>query len=144
MQAVSYTAAIANGGKLWKPRIIREIRNSETGAKEVIRPVQRGTLAASAKNIALVREGMYCAVNETGGGASRARLTELTVSGKTGTAEVGTRENHNKNTWFIGFAELPSGRLAAIAVLVLKGDFGNITAAPLAAEMFRCAAELKL
>lgn len=144
LQAVSYTAAIANGGKLWQPRLIREIRNPETGVKKVISPVLRGSLSASEKNIALVREGMYCAVNESGGGAYRARVEGLAVSGKTGTAEVGTRENHSKNTWFVGFAELPSGRLAAIAVLVLKGDFGNSTAAPLAAEMFCCAAELKL
>ena len=144
IQAVSYTAAIANGGSLWKARLVKEIRNPETGQVTVIQPELRGRLKASPENIAIVREGLYRAVNEPGGGASRARLPDLTICGKTGTAEVGSRENHTKNTWFIGFAELPSGRLTAIAVLVLKGEAGNKTAAPLAAEMFRTAARLNL
>ena len=144
LQAASYVAAIANGGMLWRPYLVREIRNPELRKRTVTRPVLRGKLAATPQNIAFVREGMYLAVNEAGGGAGRARLSEIVVSGKTGTAEVGPRDKRTKNTWFIGFAELPSGRMVAVAVLILKGEAGNKTAAPVAAEMFRYAAELKL
>ena len=144
IQAACYAAAIANGGSLWKARLVREIRNPETGQVTTVQPELRGKLKASPENIAIVREGMYQAVNEPGGGAFRARLPDLTVCGKTGTAEVGSRENRTKNTWFTGFAELPSGRLAAVAVLILKGEAGNKTAAPLGAEMFRTAAGLNL
>lgn len=144
IQAVSYTAALANGGKLWTPRLVREIRNPETGRKEVFPPVLRGQLKASPENIEIVREGMFQAVNAPGGGAARARLTGLKVYGKTGTAEIGSKDNRTKNTWFIGFAQLPSGRMLAVAVLVFKGEAGNKTAAPLAAEMFRFASALKL
>ena len=144
IQAVSYAAALANGGKLWTPRLVREVRNPETGRKEMIRPVLRGRLQASPENIEIVRDGMFRAVNDPGGGAARARLPGLTVYGKTGTAEVGSKDNRTKNTWFIGFAKLPSGRLVAVAVLVFKGEAGNRTAAPLAAEMLRFADGLKL
>ncbi len=144
LQAACYAAAIANGGSLWQPRLVREIRNPETRRRLTPRPVLRGKLRASPQNIAIVREGMFRAVNESGGGARSARLKEISVSGKTGTAEVGSQENRTKNTWFIGFAELPSGRLVAISVLVLRGESGNKTAAPLAGEMFRTAFELNL
>jgi len=144
IQAVSYAAALANGGKLWTPYLVRAVRNPETGWKETIRPVLRGRLKASPENIEIVRDGMFRAVNAPGGGAARARLQGMTVYGKTGTAEVGSKDNRTKNTWFIGFAKLPSGRLLAVAVLVFKGEAGNKTAAPLAAEMLRFAAALNL
>ena len=144
LQAVSYMAAIANDGKLWTPILVKGIRNPETGKKTVFKPVLRGHLNASSENIAIVREGMFRAVNEPGGGAGRADVEGLNVIGKTGTAEVGSLENRTKNTWFIGCAQLPSGRQIALAVLVLKGEAGNKTAAPLAAEMFRTAMKLKL
>ena len=144
LQAACYTAAIANGGKLWQPRLVREIRDPETQKSQTVRPVLRGKLKASPQSIAMVREGMFCAVNDSGGGARRAWLKEVAVSGKTGTAEVGPRENRHKNTWFTGFAELPSGRTVAVTVLILHGESGNRTAAPAAAEMIRTAFELGL
>jgi len=144
LQAVSYMAAIANGGKLWTPRLVKIIRNPETGERTVSKPVLRGHLKASSENIAIVREGMFRAVNESDGGANRARVDDLKVIGKTGTAEVGSLENRTKNTWFIGYAQMPTGRQIAVAVLVLKGEAGNRTAAPLAAEIFRTALRIKL
>ena len=144
LQAVCYMAAIANGGKLWTPRIVRSIRNPETGQDTDTKPHLRGQLKASAENIAIVREGMFRAVNESDGGANRAKVDDLKVIGKTGTAEVGSLENRTKNTWFIGYAQMPTGRQIAVAVLVLKGEAGNRTAAPLAAEIFRTALRIKL
>ena len=144
LQAVSYTAAIANGGTLWKPRLVREFRNPETGKSTMEPPVRRGQLNARPENLAIVREGMFRAVNEAGGGARRAYCADLPISGKTGTAEVGPRGNRKKNTWFIGFAELPSGRKLAVCVLVLDGESGNKTAAPVALELFKFALRLNL
>lgn len=144
LQAASYMAAIANDGKLWTPLLVKSIRNPETGENTVTKPVLRGHLKASAEQIAIVREGMFHAVNDTDGGANRAKVKGLKVIGKTGTAEVGFGENRTKNTWFIGSAQLPSGRQIALAVLILKGEAGNRTAAPLGAEMFRTALKLKL
>ncbi len=144
LQAACYMAAIANGGKLWTPRIVRSIRNPETGQRTDTKPLLRGQLKASEENIAVVREGMFRAVNESDGGANRAKVDDLKVIGKTGTAEVGSIEKRTKNTWFIGYAQMPTGRQIAVAVLVLKGEAGNKTAAPLAAEIFRVALKIKL
>lgn len=142
VQAVSYTAAFANGGLLWKPRLVQSIYNPVTRTRSVQRPELRGKLNASPAHLSIIREGMFEAVNEPGGGGRNAQVEGLKVYGKTGTAEVGSRSNRTKNTWFIGFAGMPSGRQLACCVLVLNGEAGNKTAAPLAAAMFRKAAEL--
>ncbi len=144
LQAASYTAAIANGGLLWKPRLVREVRNPSTGEKKVFPTELRGKLAASPQTLSLVREGMSRAVSEYEGSAKRARVEGLEICGKTGTAEVGSGANRHKNTWFIGFTKTSSGHTYAIAVLVLHGDSGGGTSAPLAARLFEKLEELEL
>ncbi len=144
LQAASYAAAIANGGLLWKPCLVREIRNPSTGEKKVFPNELRGKLAASPQTLSLVREGMSRAVSEEEGSAKRARVEDLEVYGKTGTAEVGSGANRHKNTWFLGFTKTSSGRTYAIAVLVLHGDSGGGTCAPLAARLFEKIEELGL
>ncbi len=144
LQAASYTAAIANGGLLWKPRLVREVRNPSTGEKKVFPTELRGKLAASPLTLSLVREGMSRAVSEYEGSAKRARVEGLEICGKTGTAEVGSGVNRHKNTWFIGFTKTSSGHTYAIAVLVLHGDSGGGTSAPLAARLFEKLEELEL
>ncbi|OQA88905.1 MAG: Stage V sporulation protein D [Lentisphaerae bacterium ADurb.Bin242] len=144
LQAASYAAAIANGGLLWKPRLVRETRNPSTGEKKIFPSELKGKLAASPRTLSLVREGMSKAVNEPEGSAKRARVEGLEVCGKTGTAEVGSGNNRHKNTWFIGFVKTSSGRTYAVAVLVLRGESGGGTSAPLAARLFEKLEELEL
>lgn len=144
LQAASYAAAIANGGLLWKPRLVREIRNPSTGEKKVFPTELKGKLAASPRTLSLVREGMSRAVSEYEGSAKRARVEGLEICGKTGTAEVGSGANRHKNTWFIGFTKTSSGHTYAVAVLVLHGDSGGGTSAPLAARLFEKLEELEL
>ena len=80
---------------------------------------------------------MHRAVNAPGGGAKQARNTKLELSGKTGTAEVGSGENRYKNTWFTGFGTDPkTGKTYAITVMVMHGVGGAKTAAPLASRFF--------
>ena len=80
---------------------------------------------------------MYEAVNSPTGGVRGARLQECAVYGKSGTAEVGPKNNRTKNTWFLGFCKTPGGKDLAICVLVIEGQSGNRTAAPLAANLLR-------
>ena len=137
LQAARYTAAIANGGILWKPYILKSIRgNGGTVIQESI-PEANGKLAASPQTLALIRQGMHRAVNAPGGGAKQARNTKLELSGKTGTAEVGSGENRYKNTWFTGFGtDEKTGKTYAITVMVMHGVGGAKTAAPLASGFF--------
>ena len=135
LQAALYTAAIANGGTLWKANLLKEVLNAGGSVLYSERPRARGRLAASPETLEKIRYGMFLSVNSDIGGAKRARNRVISLSGKTGTAEVGPRATRYKNTWFIGFGTHRT-RTYAIAVLVEHGASGGKTCAPLAARFF--------
>lgn len=103
-------------------------------------PVARTPLPFKAENLAVVREGMRLVV--AGDGESRGTGwrggvgVPVSVSGKTGTAEIGRGATRRKNTWFIAYApsEAPT---VALALIVENGESGGVTAAPKAAEILR-------
>ena len=137
LQAARYTAAIANGGTLWKPYLLKTLRSTDSAVIQTTAPEANGKLAASPHTLELIRRGMHRAVNAPGGGAKQARNSKIELSGKTGTAEVGSRENRYKNTWFTGFGTDPkTGKTYAITVMVMHGVGGGKTAAPLASRFF--------
>jgi penicillin-binding protein 2 len=135
LQAAVYTAAIANGGTLWAPYLLKAAvsRDGKITARE--HPRKTGSLAISKKNLLIVRNGMWQAVNESDGSARTARNNYITLFGKTGTAEVGPRSKRYNNTWFIAFGRY-AGKLYAIVVFVEKGKSGGRTCAPIAKKFF--------
>lgn len=60
----------------------------------------------------------------------------VSVSGKTGTAEVGVGEKKRKNTWFIAYAPSESP-VVAIAMVIENGQSGGGTTAPKVAEVLK-------
>ena len=91
--------------------------------------------SASPENINIVRKGMWMVVNSQMGSAKTARNDVITLSGKTGTAEMGSKDARYNNTWFIAFGE-HKGKLYAIAVVVEKGVSGGRSCAPIVREFF--------
>ena len=101
---------------------------------------ERRPLPFASEHLAVVRDGMRMVVNGDGevrgtgwrGGDGVA----VSVSGKTGTAEVGRGATRRKNTWFIAYApsENPS---VAVALVIENGDSGGGTAAPCVAEILK-------
>lgn len=88
----------------------------------------RQILPFTARQLKVVRDGMRMVVD---GGTGRRGGSDLavSVSGKTGTAEVGVGERRRKNTWFIAYApsEMPA---IAVAMVIENGDSGGGTTAP--------------
>jgi len=139
LQMATLYAAIANGGRLWLPQIVERVESPEGKTLEEFAPRVRRELAVSAETLATVRTGLVAVVNESKGTAYRARLADIEVAGKTGTAQVqsGHAEGGyeaNTHAWFVGFA--PAGRpKIAIAVLVEHGGHGGDVAAPPAMDI---------
>jgi penicillin-binding protein 2 len=139
LQMATMYAAIANGGKLWLPQIVERVESPEGKILEEFAPRARRELAVSPETLAIVRQGLVGVVNESKGTAYRARLNDIEVAGKTGTAQVqsGRAEGGYESAthaWFVGFA--PAGRpKIAIAVLVEHGGHGGDVAAPPAMEI---------
>lgn len=111
LQAVRATGAIANGGKLFRPTIIKKDTNNKN--YELI-PI-------SDDYFQVAREGMRQAV--TGGTGAGLFLPFIEVSAKTGTAEIGTKKA-KVNSWVIGFFPSVNPRFA-FTVMMEGGPVEN-------------------
>ena len=143
--AVSF-AALANGGRVYRPQVALRIERYDAEAREIAPEVIR-ELDVSAQHLALVREGLRQVVNAPFGTAYRKRLKELEVSGKTGTAQVAKlgkdREKSRGNrlpwklrdhAWFGAFAPSDDPQIVVI-VLNEHGGGGSSVAAPIAMKV---------
>lgn len=140
--ALAY-AAIANGGSLYVPQIVENV--SEPGGRIVqeLGPRLRRRLQVSPEHLALMRHALVGVVQNPGGTAYENRLEDVTVAGKTGTAQVAHRAprpgedrrqawyQSRDHAWFAGYAPAEDPRIA-IVVLVEHGGNGGRNAAPLA------------
>lgn len=134
LQLAMFAAALANGGTLWQPRLVREIVPAD-GPPQVIAPAPAaGGLRWEARHVRVVREGMRDAVNQPDGSGKRAALPHVKVAAKTGTAEYGVKGAGRKMTWMIAFAPFDEPRYA-VALLVEDGVSGGTTAAPRVQQM---------
>lgn len=129
LQMGLYAAALANGGTLWQPRLVREIVPVDGERQEIAPAKAPDGPHWIERHIRVVREGMRDAVNQPDGSGKRARLEQVTVAAKTGTAEYGVKGAGRKMTWMIAFAPFESPRYA-VALLVEDGVSGGTTAAP--------------
>ena len=142
LQSAVFYGAIANGGTMYKPYLIDHIYDHDrlSGARLSVFdavPLKTGKLAASAKSLEVVREGMYLVVHDSGGSGRRGNISSAIIYAKTGTADVGRGLNATKNTWFNGFVKHPrTGELLSFAAVIENGDSGGGTTAPIVAEMF--------
>ena len=136
LQMLNATAAIANGGSLYRPTVVREIRDDEGQVITPFTPHLIRKLPVSAETIGIVREGMRAAV--THGTAMAANLGGVAVAGKTGTAEFpGQRDwegNLPTHAWFAAFAPFDDPEIALV-VFVEGGGEGSVVAVPIAAEI---------
>lgn len=131
LQMANMTAAIANRGYYYTPHIVKEI---EGDYRLDDRFYEKNYTKIDSNYFDLVIEGMDLAVNGepgTGSTARTAHLPDITVCGKTGTAENPHGEDHSI---FIAFAPKEDPKIA-IAVYIENGGFGGTWAAPTAKLM---------
>lgn len=129
LQVNNYTSAIANGGKLFSPRLALGVVHPD-GGKEDFSPKVIREVPVSAENLKIVREGMRETI--TSGSARSMDSLPVQAAGKTGTAQW-HKEKAN-HAWFTGFAPYDNPSFA-ITVLVEEGGEGSSVAVPIAKEI---------
>lgn len=148
LQVANMTAAVANGGKVFQPHVVRWVdRVQRDGSyrryrvpSKVIHEVKLSPQALSA-----VRDGLWKVVNEEGGTGGAARVAGLDISGKTGTVQV-IRQigwvkseslpfKYRDHAWFASFAPLNNPQMVVV-VFVEHGGHGGSDAAPLAKLLY--------
>jgi len=148
LQAASLISTVFNGGKVYQPKIVKEIKDG----KNIIfqsSPTLVRELKVKKENLEIVKSGLVAVANEPGGTAySSARLKDVTVAGKTGTAQVvsldkqkemQSAENANEykdHAWFVGIAPAQNPKIA-IAVLIEHGGHGGSASAPYARDLIK-------
>jgi penicillin-binding protein 2 len=148
LQMAALTAAVGNGGTRYQPVIWDNIRDA---ANQIIlrnEPRAAGKLPASKRTLAIVRQGLWGAVNGENGTARRIRSVDIEISGKTGTSQVVSRRSTEglkaseipahlrAHAWFVAYAPSSHPQIA-VAVLVEHGEHGSSAAAPIAKEVIR-------
>ncbi len=135
LQSALYTAALANGGTLWKPRLVLA-RTAPDGRRTPV-PAQAVTREKlwSNSDFAVIRRGMRDVVQASDGSGRRARVDAFEIAAKTGTAEYGAKGSGKKMTWMIAFAPYEAPRYA-LSFLVEDGASGGSTVAPLVRKLF--------
>ncbi len=136
LQVAVMMAAVANGGHLIRPHLVR----APSGA-----PPAADRLPLAAEHLDLVRDALRGVVNEAGGTGNAAALSGFDVAGKTGTAQVIAQERRidNENlapenrdhAWFASFAPAGDPRLVVV-VFVENGGAGSRAAAPFAKILY--------
>ncbi|WP_433935566.1 penicillin-binding protein 2 [Sorangium cellulosum] len=149
--ALAY-AALANGGTLYQPQIVRAVETSAGTVVQEFTPRVRRQIDIRPENLTLVHKAMVAGVNEEGGTAFKARVAGVEMAGKTGTAQVSHRLTrgveaervwyfNREHAWFAGYAPARAPEVAVV-VLVEHGGAGGKHAAPVAFEVVRAYQEL--
>ncbi len=124
LQAVRFTAALANGGTLVTPRV-EELPKSLLFSFDDERP----TVGISPAHLQVAREGMRAAVSShwESRTARALDMPGIEIAGKTGTAELGER-NQYMNSWVVGFWPASNPKYA-FAVVLEKAPAGTLSGA---------------
>lgn len=137
-----YIAAIANGGKVLETQVIKEIVDSEGQSIVKNQPKVIRELDVEQKFLDASLEGMWRVVNDPhptrgendGGGTAAAYFKDMepdiTVAGKTGTAQTVPTDETKNNAWFVSVAPYEDPEIAVVVVIPNGRTAGN--AAPVA------------
>ncbi len=142
IQLALATATLANGGTMYRPRLVEHIDRPRGGERRYVEPELARRAPLRTEHVDFVKRAM-AGVNKEGTGARAFAGAQYTSGGKTGTAQVIAMKQNEKyeeskvaerfrdHSLFIAFAPVESPRIA-LAVVVENGGFGARAAAPIA------------
>lgn len=133
LQMACMTAAVANGGTLFRPTLVSEVVDSRGATRRPFAPEVLQRHPMDPEHLQWVHLALEAAVAR--GTGHLARLSGLRVAGKTGTAQNPQGKDH---AWFVAFAPVEKPRVA-LAVCVEHGGTGGAVAAPIARKILKAA-----
>lgn len=148
LQMANVTAAIANRGTLYQPQLVDHLTDENGETVRPFAPKLLRTVPVDPKNVDVVREGMYGAINFPDGTATNVKVPGVVIAGKTGTAEFfrdwnkdgkPDRDDHDNlptHAWFTSFAPYIDPEIV-VTVFIANGGEGSLVASPVANEVLK-------
>jgi penicillin-binding protein 2 len=146
LQLANMMAAVANGGKLYRPYLVTKVESLDGATVREYRPELIRSIALKPETLSRVHKALADVVHGPGGTGRAARSPVIPAAGKTGTAQVIEMKGaylkseqlsyfNRDHAWFVAYAPLDKPQVA-VAVLVEHGGHGGEAAAPMAKKVF--------
>lgn len=129
IQAAQMISMVANRGKLYRFRFVKEIRTPSGELYAESAPQILNQIHLSEKTWDFLYEALTRVVDE--GTGQSCKISDIKVAGKTGTAQNPQGKDH---AWFVAFAPVDDPKIA-VSVLVEHGEHGASAAAPIAQKI---------
>ncbi len=120
LQVVNYISAIANGGTLFQPHLVKEIRDENSNLVKEVEPKIIRQNFINQSNLEIVQAGMRQTI--TAGSGIRLNNLPVSLAGKTGTSQWSSLKD--PHAWFVGYAPYQNPEIAFV-VLVEEGIEGS-------------------
>ena len=136
MQVARMMSAVANGGVLFKPRLVQRVERADGQLLYSDPGLVNGHLALSPMVWAFLKQSLLDVVNE--GTGTEARIPGIDIAGKTGTAQMTANSRAQRgqdHAWFASFAPVHDPQYVVV-VLVERGGKGGHIAAPIARQIY--------
>ncbi len=133
LQVNSWTATIANGGKIMQPYIFNEAVDGENRVLAKGEPKVLSENIFDPKFVKIIQDAMRQTVT-LGSGRSLAALP-ISVAGKTGTAQFDARDLSLTHSWFTSYAPFEDPQIALTVLAEAAGE-GHLVAVPISKEVY--------
>lgn len=141
LQVARFMSAVANGGTLWKPRLVERVATADGRLIREEAPRIQGRVELAPVIFDFLRDALGAVVAE--GTGKLARVPGLSIGGKTGTAQTHEfrsdaerKRRDQDHAWFAGFAPLDEPQVV-IVVFAERAGLGGQIAAPIAREVLK-------
>jgi penicillin-binding protein 2 len=142
LQVARLMAAVANGGTLFKPRLVTRVRAPDLSPITEEAAVAQGRVDLAPVVFEFLTRSLWAVVND-GGTGKAAYLPGVGIAGKTGTAQThefksdAERKRRDRDhAWFAAFAPAEAPRVVVV-VFAERAGLGGQVAAPIARDVFR-------
>jgi penicillin-binding protein 2 len=125
LQVAQAMAAVANGGTLYKLRLVKQVQGIDN---HIITPYEvriRADMEIKPDDIAELRKAMVDVVSGDTGTGHKGGVDNVEVAAKTGTAQWGPKNKERNAAWFAGFA--PANKPRYAFAVVYEGEIGQST-----------------
>ncbi len=145
IQLLMAYSAIANGGKLYRPFLLKKVVSQDGRILKEMKPKFIKNIGIKESYLSAVKKGLCDVVSKDYGTAVNARIKGVKFCGKTGTAQIISKtysiynikyipRKYRDNAWFVGFAPFKDPKIAVV-VLDMHARFLGANAAVIAKKI---------